>query len=149
MTEDKKIIVIPTKTVPQGIAAVINYAPDKTPEENKELMTEGIAAVRTGQITYAVRDTRIDDKEIHEGDIMGIGDHSILAVGKEIAETTKETIRLMTDEDSELISIYYGEDVSEDDAQALGEALEEEYPDCEIEVYPGGQPIYYYVVSVE
>ena len=149
LTEDKKIIVIPTKTVPQGIAAVINYAPDKTPEENKELMTEGIAAVRTGQITYAVRDTRIDDKEIHEGDIMGIGDHSILAVGKEIAETTKETIRLMTDEDSELISIYYGEDVSEDDAQALGEALEEEYPDCEIEVYPGGQPIYYYVVSVE
>lgn len=149
LTEDKKIIVIPTKTVPQGIAAVINYAPDKTPEENKELMTEGLEAVRTGQITYAVRDTHIDDKEIHEGDIMGIGDHGILAVGKEIADTTRETVRLMTDEDSELISIYYGEDVSEEDAQALGEALEEEYPDCEIEVYPGGQPIYYYVVSVE
>ncbi len=149
LTEDKKIIVIPTKTVPQGIAAVINYAPDKSPEENKELMLEGIKSVRTGQITYAVRDTHIDDKEIHEGDIMGIGDHSILAVGKEIAETTKETIRLMTDEDSELISIYYGEDMSEEDAQALGEALEEEYPNCEVEVYPGGQPIYYYVVSVE
>jgi DAK2 domain fusion protein YloV len=149
LTEDKKIIVIPTKTVPQGIAAVINYAPDKTPEENKELMIEGIGSVRTGQITYAVRDTHIDDKEIHEGDIMGIGDQSILAVGKEIAETTKETIRLMVDEDSELISIYYGEDMSEEEAQALGEDLEEEYPDCEVEVYPGGQPIYYYVVSVE
>lgn len=149
LTEDKQIIVIPTKTVPQGISAIINFAPDKSAEENKEAMTEGLEAVKTGQITYAVRDTHIDDKEIKEGNIMGIGDHSILAVGEDIAEITKETIRLMTDEDSEIISIYYGEDTSEEDAQKLGEELQDEFPDCEVEVYPGGQPIYYYVVSVE
>ncbi|MDO5539085.1 MAG: DAK2 domain-containing protein [Eubacteriales bacterium] len=149
LTEDKQIVVIPTKTVPQGISAVINYAPDKNAEENKKIMTEGLELIKTGQITYAVRDTHIDDKEIREGNIMGIGDHSILAVGEDIVETTKETIRLMVDEDSEIISIYYGEDTSEEDAQTLGEQLEEEFPDCEVEVYPGGQPIYYYVVSVE
>lgn len=149
LTEDKQIVVIPTKTVPQGISAIINFAPDKSPEENKEAMTEGLESIKTGQITYAVRDTHIDDKEIKEGNIMGIGDHSILAVGEDIGEITKETIRLMTDEDSEIISIYYGEDTTEEDAQKLGEELQEEFPDCEVEVYPGGQPIYYYVVSVE
>lgn len=149
LTKDKQIIVIPTKTVPQGISAIINYAPDKSAEENKEAMTEGLSLIKTGQITYAVRDTHIDDKTIHEGNIMGIGDHSILAVGEEIAAVTKETISLMLDEDSELISVYYGADVSEEDAQALGAELEEHYPDCEVEVYSGGQPIYYYVVSVE
>lgn len=149
LTKDKQIIVIPTKTVPQGISAIINYAPDKSAEENKEAMTEGLSVIKTGQITYAVRDTHIDDKTIHEGNIMGIGDHSILAVGEEIAAVTKETISLMLDEDSELISVYYGADISEEDAQALGAELEEQYPDCEVEVYSGGQPIYYYVVSVE
>lgn len=149
LTKDKQIIVIPTKTVPQGISAIINYAPDKSAEENKEAMTEGLSLIKTGQITYAVRDTHIDDKTIHEGNIMGIGDHSILAVGEEIAAVTKETIGLMLDEDSELISVYYGADISEEDAQALGAELEEQYPDCEVEVYSGGQPIYYYVVSVE
>lgn len=149
LTKDKQIIVIPTKTVPQGISAIINYAPDKSAEENKEAMTEGLSLIKTGQITYAVRDTYIDDKTIHEGNIMGIGDHSILAVGEEIAAVTKETISLMLDEDSELISVYYGADISEEDAQALGAELEEQYPDCEVEVYSGGQPIYYYVVSVE
>ena len=149
LTKDKQIIVIPTKTVPQGISAIINYAPDKSAEENKEAMTEGLSLIKTGQITYAVRDTHIDDKTIHEGNIMGIGDHSILAVGEEIAAVTKETISLMLDEDSELISVYYGADISEEDAQALGAELEEQYPDCEVEVYSGGQPIYYYVVSVE
>ena len=149
LTKDKQIIVIPTKTVPQGISAIINYAPEKSAEENKEAMTEGLSMIKTGQITYAVRDTHIDDKTIHEGNIMGIGDHSILAVGEEIAAVTRETIGLMLDEDSELISVYYGADVTEEEAQALGAELEEQYPDCEVEVYSGGQPIYYYVVSVE
>ena len=149
LTEDKKIIVIPTKTVPQGISAIISFDAAKTPEENEEAMKEAISLVKTGQVTYAVRDTHIDDKEIKEGNIMGIGDHSILAVGEDIAEITKETINLMIDEDSELISVYYGEDITEEDAQALGDELQEQYPDCEVEVYEGGQPIYYYVVSVE
>ena len=149
LTEDKKIIVIPTKTVPQGISAIISFDAAKTPEENEEAMKEAISLVKTGQVTYAVRDTHIDDKEIKEGNIMGIGDHSILAVGEDIAEITKETIGQMIDEDSELISVYYGEDITEEDAHALGDELQEQYPDCEVEVYEGGQPIYYYVVSVE
>ncbi len=149
LTKDKEIVVIPTKTVPQGICAMINFEPGKTAEENKEAMTESLSMISTGQITYAVRDTHIDDKEIKAGNIMGIGDQGILAVGEGIQEVTKETIRLMADEDAELISIYYGQDVTEDEANALGEELMEEFPDCEVEVYPGGQPIYYYVVSVE
>ena len=149
LTEDKKIIVIPTKTVPQGIAAIISFDPTASTEDNKENMKEALSMVKTGQITYAVRDTHIDDKEIKEGNIMGIGDDSILAVGEDIAEITKETIDLMADEETELISVYYGEDITEEDANALGEELQEKYPDCEVEVYEGGQPIYYYVVSVE
>ena len=149
LTEDKKIVVIPTKTVPQGIAAIISFDPTASAEENEENMKEALSVVKTGQITYAVRDTHIDDKEIKEGNIMGIGDDSILAVGDDIAEITKETIDLMTDEESELISVYYGEDISEEDANELGTELQEKYPDCEVEVYAGGQPIYYYVVSVE
>lgn len=149
LTEDKKIVVIPTKTVPQGIAAIISFDPTASAEENEENMKEALSVVKTGQITYAVRDTHIDDKEIKEGNIMGIGDDSILAVGEDIAEITKETIDLMTDEETELISVYYGEDISEEDANALGTELQEKYPDCEVEVYAGGQPIYYYVVSVE
>ena len=149
LTKDKEIVVIPTKTVPQGICAMINFEPGKTAEENKEAMTESLSMISTGQITYAVRDTHIDDKEIKAGNIMGIGDQGILAVGEGIPEVTKETIRLMADEDAELISIYYGQDVTEDEANTLGEELMEEFPDCEVEVYPGGQPIYYYVVSVE
>lgn len=149
LTKDKKIVVIPSKTVPQGITAMINYEPGKSVEENEELMKESLQAIRTGQITYAVRDTHIDDKEIKQGNIMGIGDHSILAVGEEIPAVTKETVSLMMEEDSELISVYYGEDVTEEEANALGDELMEEYPDCEVEVYAGGQPIYYYVVSVE
>ena len=149
LTEDKKIVVIPTKTVPQGIAAIISFDPTASAEENEENMKEALSVVKTGQITYAVRDTHIDDKEIKEGNIMGIGDDSILAVCEDIAEITKETIDLMTDEETELISVYYGEDISEEDANALGTELQEKYPDCEVEVYAGGQPIYYYVVSVE
>jgi DAK2 domain fusion protein YloV len=149
MTEDKNIIVVPTKTVPQGITAMISYVPEKSAEENEEAMTEGIQTVKTGQVTYAVRDTHIDEKEIHQGDIMGLGDHGLLAVGQDILTVAEETIRAMVDEDSELISIYYGEDMSEEDAESLGEKIEQAYPDCDVEVNYGGQPIYYCVVSVE
>ena len=149
LSDDKDIIVIPTKTVPQGITAMINYIPDMSVEENEARMKEEIGNVKTGQVTYAVRDTHIDDKEIKEGNIMGIGDHSILAVGEDVAETTMAMFAELIDEDSELISVYYGEDVKEEDAEALGSRLEEAYPDCDIEVHAGGQPIYYYVVSVE
>lgn len=149
LTKDKKIIVIPTKTVPQGITAIINYIPEKTPEENEAAMVEEIQHVKTGQITYAVRDTHIDDKDIKEGNIMGIGDHSILAVGEKLEAVANETVELMMDDDSELISIYYGEEVTEEAANELGDKFRREYPDCDVEVYSGGQPIYYYVISVE
>ena len=149
LTEDKTIIVVPTKTIPQGISALISFVPEKSPEENLEAMTEAISMVQTGQITYAVRDTRLDEKEIHEGDIMGIGDHGILAVGKGRTNVAKDTVAAMDTEDAEVISIYFGEDVPEEEAQKLGEELEAAYPDCEIEVNMGGQPIYYYIISVE
>lgn len=149
LTTDKQIIVIPTKTIPQGIATLISFTPDASPEENEEAMVESMGVVKTGQITYAVRNTSIDGKEIHDGDIMGIGDSGILAVGKGIESITMETIAAMADEDAEIISVYYGSDVEEDQANELLEKLEEEYPDCDIELNYGGQPIYYYIVSVE
>lgn len=149
LTSDKRVIVIPTKTVPQGITAMVNYIPEETPRENERRMQAEIQNVKTGQVTYAVRDTKIDDKEIHLGDIMGIGDAGILAVGKEIRETALAMMEEMVDADSEIIGVYYGEDVSEEDANALGEMLTEKYPDAEVEVHYGGQPIYYYVISVE
>ena len=149
LTEDKNIIVIPTKTIPQGITAMINYVPEKTVEQNTEEMLQCIGNVKTGQVTYAVRDTKIDDKEIRQGNIMGIGDHGILAVGEGVEGITMETIDAMVDEDTEIISVYYGSDVSAEDAQRLGEKLEERYLDFDVEVNDGGQPIYYYVVSVE
>ena len=149
LTEDKKIIVIPTKTVPQGITAMISFVPEKSPEENEAEMLDAISKVRTGQITYAVRDTRIEDNEIHEGDIMGIGDKGILAVGSNKQEVAEATVKAMMSDDAEVISIYYGADTSEEAAEALGSALEEAYPDCEVEINRGGQPIYYYIISVE
>ena len=149
LTEDKEIVVVPTKTIPQGITAMISYVPEKNSAENTEAMLQAIENVKTGQVTYAVRDTRIDDKEIHEGDIMGIGDHGILAVGKDRMEVTKETVAEMVDEDSEVISIYYGADTEKAEAEELAAALEEAYPDCDVELNAGGQPIYYYVISVE
>lgn len=149
LTEDKNIIVIPTKTIPQGITALISYVPDKTVEQNTEEMMEAMKYVKTGQITYAVRDTKIDDKEIRQGDIMGIGDHGMLAVGKEIEDTAVATVQEMADEDCEIISIYYGSDVTAEDAEQLAARLEELYPDFDVELNEGGQPIYYYVVSVE
>lgn len=149
LVEDKTVVVIPSKTVPQGITAVINYINGSSAEENEAAMNEEMQRVKSGQITYAVRDTVIDDKTIKEGNIMGLGDDGLLAVGEDIAETTMATIAALVDEDSEIISIYYGEDVSEEEAEELTEKLEEAYPDCEVELNQGGQPIYYYVVSVE
>lgn len=149
LTTDKQIIVIPTKTVPQGITAMINYIPEESPQENEQRMNAEILNVKTGQVTYAVRDTRIDDKEIHLGDIMGIGDEGILAVGNSIQSTAVEMLSEMVDGDSEIIGVYYGEEVTEEDARAFGDKIAEKYPDTEVEVHNGGQPIYYYVISVE
>ena len=146
---DKTLLVIPTKTIPQGITAVINYVPELSVDENEETMLQEIGNVKTGQVTYAVRDTVIDDKEISKGDYMGIGDKGILAVGRNMVEITKEMIANLVDDESELISVYYGCDIEEEDAEALREELEEAYPLCDIELQYGGQPIYYYVVSVE
>lgn len=149
LTEDKDIIVVPSKTVPQGITAIINYMPDADAQTNLEAMIEGIGNVKTGQVTYAVRDTHIDDKEIHEGDIMGIGDSGILAVGQSVEETTKEMLAQLVDEDTELISLYYGQDVQEESAENFVQEIEDLYPDVDVDVHSGGQPIYYYVLSVE
>ena len=149
LTENKDIIVVPSKTVPQGITAIINYMPDADAQTNLEAMIEGIGNVKTGQVTYAVRDTHIDDKEIHEGDIMGIGDSGILAVGQSVEETTKEMLAQLVDEDTELISLYYGQDVQEESAENFAQEIEDLYPDVDVDVHSGGQPIYYYVLSVE
>lgn len=149
LVEDKNVIVIPTKTTPQGITAIINFVPDQTPEENEALMTEEIKKVKTGQVTYAVRDTVINDKEIKQGNIMGIGDHDILSVGTVVEDTAREMLDNLVDDDSELISIYYGADVDEEVVGDFAAEVEEAYPDCDIEVHSGGQPIYYYIISVE
>ncbi len=147
--EKKNVVVVPSKTVPQGIAAMINFEMNKSLENNLNDMKEALEHVKTGQVTYAVRDTVIDDKEIKENDIMGIGDKTILAVGKDIAETTIDLIDQLVDEDSEFISIYYGADVAEEDAEQLMRQVEETYPDIEIALEKGAQPIYYYILSVE
>ena len=149
LVEDKQIIVVPSKTVPQGITALINFIPDQTPEENLAAMVEEMGRVKTGQITYAVRNTVIDDMEIHEGDIMGIGDHGMLAVSTSLEKATIDTLKAMLDEDSELVTVYYGSDVTAEDAEALTAKLQESCPDVEIELQEGGQPIYYYLISVE
>lgn len=149
LTKDKDIIVIPTKTVPQGITAVINYMPEADVDTNIEAMKDGITHVKTGQVTYAVRDTHIDDKEIHEGDIMGIGDQGILSVSQSVEDAAKEMLAQLVDGDSELISLYYGQDVTEEDAAQFAQAVEELYPDMDVDLHSGGQPIYYYVLSVE
>jgi len=149
LTEDKEIVVIPSKTVPQGITALINFMPDKSVEENTKRMTDEMQNVKTGQVTYAVRDTSMDGKEIKAGDYMGIGDKTILSVGNDIADVTYELLEALMDEDSELVSLYYGEEMTEEDANALADRVMEAYPDVDVEVHPGGQPIYYYVLSVE
>lgn len=149
LTTEKDLLVIPTKTIPQGITAVINFMPEQSADENEENMIQEIANVSTGQVTYAVRDTVIDDKEIKKGDYMGIGDKGILSVGTSVNEVAKATIAEMVTDDSELISIYYGSDVTEEDAEAFRAIVEETHPSCDVELQYGGQPIYYYVMSVE
>lgn len=149
LVEDKQIIVIPTKTIPQGVTALVNYIPDHSAEENKEQMMAEIENVKTGQVTYAVRDTEIDGKTIKQNDFMGIGDKSILSVGTDLKATTLEMVDAMVDEESAIVSIYFGSDSDEESANELAAAIEEKYPDVEVEVNDGGQPIYYYVISVE
>ena len=149
LTGDKRVIVLPTKTIPQGITALINYIPEQTPEENESRMLQEIANVKTGQVTYAVRDTVVDDKDIKEGDYMGIGDSGILSVNQDMKQCFAQMVDQMVDEDSAIVSVFYGADVSESEAQELADAVEEKYPDLEVELQAGGQPVYYYVVSVE
>ncbi|MCI6204338.1 MAG: DAK2 domain-containing protein [Lachnospiraceae bacterium] len=149
LVEDKEIIVLPTKTIPQGIVAMVNYIPDYSAEENKETMLSEIDNVKTGQVTYAVRDTEIDGKVIKQNDFMGIGDKEILSVGTDLKATTLEMIDAMVDEDSAIVSIYYGTESNEEDAEAIGAVIGAKYPDVEVEINNGGQPIYYYVISVE
>lgn len=149
IVEDKNVIVVPTKTVPQGISALLAYSEEAAPEDNFNAMSEEIARVKSGSVTYAVRDTEVDDKVIRQGDIMGIGDKTILSVGQNISEVTKDLIDNLMDDDSELISIYYGNDIEEASAEELAKQIEEAYPDADVELNYGGQPIYYYIVSVE
>lgn len=149
LVEDKKVIVIPSKTIPQGITAIINFTPDLSPEDNEAFMTQEMSRVKTGQVTYAVRNTTIDDHKIQEGDIMVLGDRGILAVGDELESTSIKSLESMVEEDSELITIYYGKDVSEEDAVKMKEKAEAKFQNCEIELHAGGQPIYYYLISVE
>ncbi len=149
LMENREIIVVPTKTVPQGITALISFVADKSAKENLAAMEDAISRVKTGQITYAVRDTRVEHNDIHEGDFMGIGDHGILSVGRNRFHVAMETVSHLMEEESELISVYYGKDISEKEAAELREQLEQTYPDCEVELNRGGQPVYYYIISVE
>ena len=149
LVEGKEIVVIPSKTVPQGITAVINFVPELSPEENKENMMREMAKVKTGQVTYAVRNTMIDDKEIKAGDIMGICDRGIVAVGQSVEATTIDTLKEMLDEESELVTVYYGAEIGEAEAEAFLEKVQKVCKGCEVELQSGGQPIYYYLISVE
>lgn len=149
LSEDKKVFVIPTKTIPQGITALINFIPEQDAQENAARMTEELANVKSGQITYAVRDTVIDDKQIRENDYMGIGDAGILSVGTDMEKTLIDMVEQLVDDESGIISLYYGEEVTEEEAQELAERLQEKYEDLEVEVNDGGQPVYYYILSVE
>jgi hypothetical protein len=149
LSEEKKIFVIPTKTIPQGISALINFIPEQSPQENADRMTEELSNTKSGQITYAVRDTVIDDKEIKENDYMGIGDAGLLSVGADMEQTLIDMVDQLVDEDSGIISLYYGDEVSEEQARRMADKLQERYGDLEVEVNNGGQPIYYYILSVE
>ena len=149
LAKDKHIIVVPTKTIPQGITALVNYVPENSPEENEKAMYDEIRTVKTVQLTYAVRDTHVDEKEIHEGDYMGVGDKGILAVGTDLQSTALDSVAQMVSDETELISVYYGSDVSAEDAHRLEEALKETYENCDVELNEGDQPIYYYIISAE
>ena len=149
LTKDRKIFVVPTKTIPQGISALINFIPELSPEENFDTMKEAIGSVKTGQVTYSVRDTVVDGKKIGKGDYMGIDDSSILSAGKDMDEVLKEMLSQMVDEDSSFISIYYGEEITEEEAGKFGDYVKKAFPDCDMDLTYGGQPVYYYIISVE
>ncbi|MBP5763263.1 MAG: DAK2 domain-containing protein, partial [Lachnospiraceae bacterium] len=149
LTTDKTVLVIPTKTIPQGITAAINFSAGVSADENEQAMIEAIGLVKTGEITYAVRDTSIDDHEIRKGDYMGIGDKKILSVGTDMDQVVVEMIGEMVDDSSELISLYYGADVTEEDANALRDKIAEKFSSLDVDIQNGGQPVYYYIVSVE
>ena len=149
LIDDKEVFVIPTMTIPQGITALVSFFPEKSAMENASKMQEEIKTVKTGQVTYAVRDTTIDQIPIHKNDFMGIGDNGLLSSGQDIRETTLLMAEKMIDEDSELISVYYGQDVTDEDADEICSLLEEKFPDCDVEIHNGGQPVYYYLISVE
>ncbi len=149
LVEDKKVVVIPTKTIAQGITAVINYVPDLAVEENEATMVEEMGRVKTGEVTYAVRDTQIDDKEIRQGDYMGIGDAGILSVGPDMNDVIFNMVDEMVDDDTELISVYYGEEVNEEQAEVIRTAIATKYNSCDVELQYGGQPVYYYIISAE
>lgn len=149
IVEDKKVVVIPTKTIPQGITAMISLSEEKSVEENAESAKEEIANVKSAQITYAVRNTTIDDVEIHENDVMALGDDGIIGVDKSIDGAVDKALSNMIDDSSELVSLYYGSDVSEEDANRLCDELVSKYQNVEFELHDGGQPVYYYFISVE
>ena len=149
LAEDQTVIVLPTKTIPQGITALINFSPERSASENTAQMTEEMAHVKSGQLTYAVRNTIIDGMEIEEGDFMGIGDEGMLAVGKSLERTALDTLEAMIDGESELVTIYYGAETAREDAARLLARAKERFSQCEIECHEGGQPVYYYVISVE
>ncbi len=149
MTVDKNVIVIPTKTVTQGITALLSYNEQDEPDVNAEAMSEAIKTVRTSQVTYSIRDTHVDGFDIKAGDIMAVGDEGLLSIGKSVSEVAKKSVEAIADEDTELISVYFGEGYDAADAEKLSEELQELYPDCEVELIEGGQPVYYCIVSVE
>lgn len=149
LCKDRQVVVVPSKNIPQGICAMISFMPDSTSEENLAVMTEEMNRVKTGEITYAVRSTSIDGFEIHEGDIMAIGDSGMIAVSTSVDQAVREALKEMVAEDSELISLYYGADVSAEDAEKMHAAVSEEFPETEVEIHNGGQPLYYYFIAVE
>ena len=149
LTEGKKVVVVPTKNIPQGITAMVSFMPESSPEENLEAMTDACHALKTAEITYAVRDTHIDGFEIHEGDIMAIGDYGMLTIGKTVGQTVLDAVGEISSDDTELITLYYGENVSTEEAEEVQEAVRERFPDAEVELNYGGQPVYYYFISAE
>jgi dihydroxyacetone kinase-like predicted kinase len=149
LSTDKTVLVIPTKTIPQGITAVINYVPELSDDENEANMLREIGSVKTGQVTYAIRDTQIDQIEIHQGDYMGLGDNGILSAGQDKEKVVLELVDAMVDEDTELISVYYGSDITEDEAAQTQGLIAQAHPECDVELQMGGQPIYYYIISAE
>ena len=149
LAEDCRVFVVPTKTIPQGISAMISFLEEQSPEENFEAMSAAASTVKTVEITYAVRDTKIDGREIHNGDIMAISDQGIAAVGSDIKEVALEALTVLADDDTELISIYNGAEFDESEAGALLEEVSSKFPNCDVEANYGGQPIYYCILSIE